>query len=110
MNANTRMSETRELTDDELNTASGGIIFVGGRPSIRSRFRPCMANCCQRSKFRCDRTFDPPCGANPSPPADYLSSGHKLLAVSQAAWAQADACLHRCIWPTSQKYSFRTGG
>jgi hypothetical protein len=33
-----------------------------------------------------------------------------LLAVSQAAWAQADACLHRRIWPTSQKYSFRTGG
>jgi hypothetical protein len=34
MNANTGMSETRELTDDELNTASGGIIFVGGRPPI----------------------------------------------------------------------------
>jgi bacteriocin-like protein len=28
------MIETRELTDDELNTVSGGIIFVGGRPPI----------------------------------------------------------------------------
>jgi bacteriocin-like protein len=35
MNTNTRMSETRELTTDELNTVSGGIIFVGGRPPIR---------------------------------------------------------------------------
>jgi bacteriocin-like protein len=35
MNTNTRTSETRELTDDELNTVSGGIIFVGGRPPIR---------------------------------------------------------------------------
>jgi hypothetical protein len=34
MNTNTRMSETRELTDGELNTVSSGIIFVGGRPSI----------------------------------------------------------------------------
>ncbi len=32
MHANTGMSETRELTDDELNTVSGGIIFVGGSP------------------------------------------------------------------------------
>jgi hypothetical protein len=32
MNTNTGMSETRELTDDELNTVSAGIIFVGGRP------------------------------------------------------------------------------
>jgi bacteriocin-like protein len=36
MNTNTKMSETRELTDDELNTVSGGIIFVGGRPLILS--------------------------------------------------------------------------
>jgi bacteriocin-like protein len=35
MNANTRTSETRQLTTDELNTVSGGIIFVGGRPPIR---------------------------------------------------------------------------
>jgi hypothetical protein len=34
MNTNNRMSETRELTDDELNTVSAGIIFVGGRPPI----------------------------------------------------------------------------
>jgi hypothetical protein len=27
-------SETRELTNDELNMVSGGIIFVGGRPPI----------------------------------------------------------------------------
>jgi len=34
MNTNSGMIETRELTDDELNTVSGGIIFVGGRPPI----------------------------------------------------------------------------
>jgi bacteriocin-like protein len=34
MNTNTGMSETRELTDTELNTVSGGIIFVGGRPQL----------------------------------------------------------------------------
>jgi len=33
MNKNTRMSETRELTDDELNAASGGIIVVCGAVS-----------------------------------------------------------------------------
>jgi hypothetical protein len=32
MNTNTRMS--RELTDNALNTVSGGIIIVGGRPRI----------------------------------------------------------------------------
>jgi hypothetical protein len=32
MNTKTGMSETRELADGELNTVSGGIIFVGGRP------------------------------------------------------------------------------
>jgi bacteriocin-like protein len=36
MNTNTKTSEARELTDDELNTVSGGIIFVGGRPLILS--------------------------------------------------------------------------
>ena len=30
----TGMSETRGLTEDELNTVNGGIIFVGGRPPI----------------------------------------------------------------------------
>ena len=35
MNTNTGTSKTRELTDGELNTVSGGIIFVGGRPPIR---------------------------------------------------------------------------
>jgi hypothetical protein len=34
MNANTGMIETGELTDYELNTVSGGIIFVGGRPPL----------------------------------------------------------------------------
>jgi bacteriocin-like protein len=35
MNTNTSaMNETRELTDDELNTVNGGIIFVGGRPPL----------------------------------------------------------------------------
>jgi hypothetical protein len=34
MNTNTGMGETRELTDDQLTTVSGGIIFVGGRPPI----------------------------------------------------------------------------
>ncbi len=29
---NSATSENRELTDDELNAASGGIIFVGGEP------------------------------------------------------------------------------
>jgi len=29
---NSATSENRELTDDELNAASGGIIFVGGSP------------------------------------------------------------------------------
>jgi len=29
---NSVTSENRELTDDELNAASGGIIFVGGEP------------------------------------------------------------------------------
>jgi bacteriocin-like protein len=36
MSTNTRMNETRELTDDELNTVNGGIIFVGGRPPLVS--------------------------------------------------------------------------
>jgi hypothetical protein len=35
MNTNNGMSKTRELTDDELNSVSAGIIFVGGRPPIR---------------------------------------------------------------------------
>jgi hypothetical protein len=34
MNTNTRMSETRELSDNALNTVNGGIIIVGGRPRI----------------------------------------------------------------------------
>jgi bacteriocin-like protein len=35
LNPNTSgMSETRELTDDELNTVNGGIIFVGGWPPL----------------------------------------------------------------------------
>jgi bacteriocin-like protein len=34
MNNTSGMSETRALTDDELNTVSGGIIFVGGQPPI----------------------------------------------------------------------------
>jgi hypothetical protein len=31
---NSATSENHELTDDELNVASGGIIFVGGEPTV----------------------------------------------------------------------------
>jgi hypothetical protein len=31
---NSATSENRELTDDELNAASGGIIFVGRQPAV----------------------------------------------------------------------------
>jgi bacteriocin-like protein len=40
MNTNTGMSETRELTDNELNTVSGGIIIVGGRPLREDALNP----------------------------------------------------------------------